>query len=540
MAQPQNNVAITAPGFAGLNTQDSPLDMDPSFASVANNCTIDNFGRISNRRGFQYLTSNPVVLDGNPVVSMAEFIKEDDGATSLFVCGNNKIFIQDTLAPFELVEQTLPNVVVGDNWQMAQLNDKMFFVQAGNEPLFYDGQTGLFAVLDTAGVEPTNDFPNCVHAAFGRLWLGDYDANTTAVSWSSILDGTVWNAGGAGTLQTSEYWPSGYDEVVAIAAHNNFMIIYGSNNILLYQTTSDVINTLNLVDTIEGIGCISRDTVVPTGTDFMFCDSTGVRSLNRTIQEKSVPIGDISMNVRNEFQSALRYEKLGDVKAVYHNEDSFYCCFLPSNPKTYVFDTWNPLPTGAARATVWLGLTIRCGVRTRDRDTFFGGYRGVYAYSGAEDVALVGDGPPFVETPSSIPMEYFTHPMDFGSAANLIFPKQVDVTLIGGLQGDLAIKWAYDYNAPAAQDFKSQPITTQAAPSFWNLTLAPQVAEWTSIATPAGQVGYWTGEQQTVNQLKYNIWGSGRKVKVGFSTDILGSKVSIQELNIQVLQGRLL
>jgi hypothetical protein len=537
MAQPQNNVAITAPGFAGLNTQDSPLDMDPSFASVANNCTIDNFGRISNRRGFQYLTSNPVLLEGNPVVSIGEFIKEDDGATSLFVCGNNKIFIQQTIAPFELVEQTIPNAVVGDNWQMAQLNDKMFFVQSGNQPIFYDGQTGLFADLVYPTPSEALGFPNCVHAAFGRAWLGDYDDNTTAVSWSAILDGTTWDAGGAGTLQTSEYWPSGYDEVVALAAHNNFMIIYGSNNILLYQTTSDVVNTLNLVDTIEGIGCISRDTVVPTGTDFMFCDSTGVRSLNRTIQEKSVPIGDISMNVRNEFQTALRFEQSGDIKAVYHNEDSFYCCFLPGNPKTYVFDTWQPLPTGAARATVWTSVAVRCGERTRDRTTFFGGEGGVFTYAGATDRFLAGD-PPYVITDRIITMEYFTHPLDFGSPANLIFPKQVDVTLIGGLQGKMSIKWGYDYKDPTQRAI-TKDISTDEVPTNWDGLLAPDGfgGEWGDPV--AGTLGYWTSGDD-VNQLKYNIWGSGRNVTIGFTTDIVGSDVSIQELNIQVLQGRIL
>jgi hypothetical protein len=550
MAQPQNNVSITAPGFAGLNTQDSPLDMDPSFASVADNCTIDNYGRISSRRGFQYVTANPDILTDNPIRTLAEFVNEIDGETTLFACGNNAIYIQELeTPPLDLTAQVLPEVPTGDDWQIVQFNNKMYFTQSGHNPLVWtpvDGVTpaSFDLLIYNTGPDVINAVdgqPNCCHAAFGRLWLGDFDANSTVVAWSGILNGEQWDSGGAGTMQTSEYWPSGYDEVTALAAHNNFMVIYGLNNILLYQTTSDVVNTLTLVDTIEGIGCLARDSVVPTGTDFMFIDSTGVRSLNRTIQEKSVPIGDISMNVRNEFQMALRIEPNKDIKAVYHNEDSFYSCFLPSNPKTYVFDTWNPLPTGAARASVWTNIIVRCGVRTRVRQTYFGGTGGVFNYAGAEDVVLTGTSPTYVEEIQSIPMRYFTHPMDFGSAANLIFPKQVDVTLIGGLTGDLAIQWAYDYKSEV--DSKSQPISATTNPSYFNATLITEGAEWSDpINSPAtvGQIGYWTGEIDSINQLKYNIWGSGRNVRIGFATDIVGSTVSIQELNVQVLQGRIL
>jgi hypothetical protein len=376
-------------------------------------------------------------------------------------------------------------------------------------------------------MEANDEWPNTAHAAFGRLWLGALDGDSTRVLWSGLLDGENWSTLGWGSLQTSEYWPAGYDEVTSLYAHNNFMVFFGKRNILLYSTTSDVVSTLSLVDTIEGLGCIARDSVVGTGTDIMFIDATGVRSLNRTIQEKSVPIGDISMNVRIEFQNALRLEMEDDIEAVFHVEDSFYACFLPTATKSYVFDTWAPLPTGAARCTVWDQRQPRCGVRTQDRTTYFGGGGGVYEYVGAQDVYL-DEANAYVETTSSIPMAYFTHPLDFGSAAHLIFPKQVDVTLFGGLEGDLTINWAYDYK----DDFSTKvlPLQKLGDVGFWNAD-----NEWGT-----GNIAEWTATIQNLNQLKYNIWGSGRNVTVGFTTDILGSAVSVQELNIQVLNGRLL
>ena len=53
MAQAIQTSTISAPGFMGLNTQDSSLDLAQGFALVANNCVIDQYGRIGARKGWQ-------------------------------------------------------------------------------------------------------------------------------------------------------------------------------------------------------------------------------------------------------------------------------------------------------------------------------------------------------------------------------------------------------------------------------------------------------------------------------------------------------
>ena len=58
MAQPLQNITISAPGFAGINTQDAPLLQDPNFAAIANNCIIDKDGRIASRKGYTMVSSN--------------------------------------------------------------------------------------------------------------------------------------------------------------------------------------------------------------------------------------------------------------------------------------------------------------------------------------------------------------------------------------------------------------------------------------------------------------------------------------------------
>ena len=52
MAQQLQNITITAPAFAGINTQDAPLGLEPTYAAVADNCIIDKEGRLGLYNGF--------------------------------------------------------------------------------------------------------------------------------------------------------------------------------------------------------------------------------------------------------------------------------------------------------------------------------------------------------------------------------------------------------------------------------------------------------------------------------------------------------
>jgi hypothetical protein len=528
MAQPQQNINIAAPGFSGLNTQDSPLGLGLEWAGVADNCVIDRYGRIAARRGFQQTTTNPDILNDNPIVTLGQFTDEV-GESYLFACGNNNIYLQQQEAPFELVPMVLPvsYVIDEDNWDFAQLNDVYYFVQRGQQPLkFVPAVSKTELVLwdeeptDIPG-SPQSGFPNCITAGFGRIWTGDFDDDKSVVTYSALLQGDNYTID-AGFFDLEAYWPNGFDRVIGLKAWNNYMVMFGERSILIYNISDSGPTTgASLADTIEGIGCIARDSIVPKGDDIMFADATGIRTLGRTIQEKSVPIGDLSYNVRNDFQFALEVEAQDDIKAVYHVEDSFYAVFLPSNPKTYVFDVRRMLDTGAARATQWVNITPRCAVRTRERTTYFGGLYGVYLYEGTEDAVRRTNAEEVTLT--SINMSYVTHPQDFGAPSNLVFPKQVDVTVIGGRAVDLFLKWAYDYSNSFATKSK---FLTSGELTYWNMSEWDTTGEYTQgdlLQTP-----------------RFNIWGSGRNVKIGLDVASAGGPFSIQEINIQALNGRIL
>ena len=75
MAQQLQTVSIKAAGFSGLNTEDSPVTIDPSFAEVAENAIIDKYGRIAARNGIVPVsTTGYAVFNKQPVKSLFEFV----------------------------------------------------------------------------------------------------------------------------------------------------------------------------------------------------------------------------------------------------------------------------------------------------------------------------------------------------------------------------------------------------------------------------------------------------------------------------------
>ncbi len=67
MSQQLERFSISAPGFYGLNTQDSPLDLAAGFALVAQNCILDQYGRMGARKGWAKVNTSTGNLGSNDV-----------------------------------------------------------------------------------------------------------------------------------------------------------------------------------------------------------------------------------------------------------------------------------------------------------------------------------------------------------------------------------------------------------------------------------------------------------------------------------------
>ncbi len=340
MAQQLQSITITAPGFAGINTQDAPLAQEPSFSAVADNCVIDKEGRIAARKGYSMVSTNggAVLGSSDGIESMGEFVA-NDGDITFLSAGNNKIFKGTST----LVDATPSSyTITANNWKFLSFNDHMFMFQRGQEPLLYSDHAGTVDKMSShthaTGTPPQGN--ECL-AAFGRLWVADFTNNKSTIYWSDLLDGTAWSGGSTGSIDITTVWPTGYDTIVALAAHNGFLVIFGRNSIVIYEGAESPAN-MTLADTISNVGCVSRDAVVSTGKDLIFLDDSGVRSLARTIQEKSAPIGDISKNVNNDIKSLFAGET-GNISLHYSPREAFVLLNFPELAVVYCFDTRFPL-----------------------------------------------------------------------------------------------------------------------------------------------------------------------------------------------------
>ena len=153
MAQPLQSINLVAPGFKGVNTEDSPIGQDFSFADVADNAVIDKRGRIAARKGVQLFTADRSLL-GTDYANKVHHFYDDAGNEETFVTGNNKILkVTTTTDPDDTLVDITPSgyIVTGDNWKIVNFNNKAYFFQRGLEPLVYDDATGLRTFGDATG-----------------------------------------------------------------------------------------------------------------------------------------------------------------------------------------------------------------------------------------------------------------------------------------------------------------------------------------------------------------------------------------------------
>ena len=510
MAQQLQNITVAAPGFAGLNTQDSPIGVDPSFAAVADNCVIDKLGRIGARKGWEAVSSNgsSVLGSSRGIETVYEFI-DNSGDKVVVSAGNNKLFTGTTTLTDATPTGYTPTA---NNWKAVTLNDHVYLFQRDHEYVLGTDHGGSFVLEEHSAHSHATGTPpeaNEVLAAYGRLWAADITGNKHTVYWSDTLNGHHWTGGTSGSLDVTTVWPTGFDEITALAAHNGFLIIFGKKSILVYSGASSPAS-MTLTDTIEGVGCIARDSVQHTGTDILFLSETGVRSFGRTIQEKSMPMRDISKNVRTDLLSLIPLQT-NPIKSLYSSEEAFYLLTLPDSNTVYCFDMRTALPDGSQRATTWSGMYPLSFAVLEGGEIYIGISSGIVQYEGYMDGAVKYE------------MRYFSNPMDFGNTSNLKFLKKFNMTIIGGQNTPTTLNWGYDYTAnytKQAFTFGSSNIGEYGV-SEYNTT-----AEYTSSIL--------------INTPKVNTSGSGEVVTIGIEAEVNGAAFSIQKIDIHALLGRLI
>ena len=537
MAGRLQSSTISAPGFLGINTQESSVDLASGYALEAYNCVIDKFGRIGARRGWQKVNSS---TNSDLGTNDIEFIYNIPETDVTLCAGNNKILTRASGAStlVTAVNTTVSNAagtgttaysITGNDWMGASIvfgegpdvSPHAYLAQAGHLPLVYHklgashAHTGAygFNLLSDAGSVPTtyasvSDFkPNVVIGAYGRTWWADIANDKQTLYFSALLDGTNLATGDSGYLSLIDVFPNG-DEIVGLAAHNGFLIIFGKRNIAVYANPIDV-TQLELVDLVANVGCIARDSIVNTGTDVMFLSDTGVRSIARVIQEKSAPINDISFNVRDDLVAYVDSESNKEkIKAAYYPKDAFYILTLPTSKYVFCFDLRGRLQNGAARVTIWDSIEPTALHVTYTGDLLLGkeGYLGKYFG--------------FLDDTAKYRLRYYTNYFDLGSPTTMKFLKKGNFVVVGGVGQDVALKYGFDY----INSYRS--ITKQLRTGS---VYEYNIGEYAIAEYSSGLV---------LEEVNSNLGGSGSIMQLGFEADINQSPLSIQKIDIYVKAGK--
>jgi hypothetical protein len=513
MSKPLQSYSLSAPGFSGLNTEESPLDLGVGFALVATNCILDQYGRIGARKGWTRVNSSSGNLGANDVGVIHELVQNDGTLTVLFA-GNNKIF---KLGASNVVTEltyggggTAPTITAS-NWQCASLNGIAYFFQTGHDPLIYDPAVSITTfrrVSEKSGYAGTVPLANIAISAFGRLWVANTSSDKVTVTFSDLIAGHLWSGGTSGSLDVSRVWPNGADEVMGLAAHNDFLFIFGKRQILVYANASTPAS-LVLSDTVGAIGCIARDTIQSIGSDVVFLSDSGVRSLMRTIQEKSAPLRDLSKNVRFDLNSSLASETLANLKSVYSEKEAFYLLVLPTTAQVYCFDTKQSLQDGASRVTKWDSIAPTSLRSLRNGDLYIGknGYIGKYGS--------------YLDDTSTYRFAYYTNNADLGNPNQISILKSISAIVIGGSNQFLTINWGFDYSGA----YQAQNVYIPTQVSYEYGIAEYNIAEYTS-GIP-------------IKTLRANASGAGKIVQTGYETTINGTQLSLQKIEIQAKDGKL-
>ena len=535
--KPIQPVAITSPGFFGINTQDSGVTLDLSFTLEADNAVIDKSGRMAARRGWEYQTT----AGGTSTVPecMVEFDNYTaTGSHTIISGGDEKLYRGETSMSAMPVyntnaDATITYTISDNNWQFKQaefesgtnFSPHMYAVQKGHPTLVYHklpvggggggshahtGDFGLQRLGDVGNVPSgyaTDTFtPNVALSAFGRMWMANIVNDPLTIYHSVLLDGSDFSGSGSGQLNLEKVIPGG-DKITALAAHNNFLVIFCEHHIVLYQNADDISN-ISLNDVIVGTGCIARDSVQVIGTDLVFLSDSGLRSLGRTIQEKSAPLRDLSKNVRDNFLSLVAVESKDEIRSIYYEKEAFYLLTLPASGFTFCFDVRATLPDGSYRVTRWDSIDPSSLAVTNDNRLLLGQPNGIAQYKN------------FTDGGSSYVFSYLSPYLDFGNPAVTKIPKKINVTVIGAINTTLALKWAFDYE----NSFNNADVQTKEGNIAEYGTAEYNVAEYSASVF--------------IDKLSTQLSGNGTILQVGVNASIDSNPLSLQKIDIYSVLGR--
>lgn len=499
------SLSIPNPGINGLNFESSQAILGPEWATIADNMVFDNTGRLASRKGSRRINASTCSED---IVQIHEYI--DATATkTIILATDTKIY---KVSGTTLTDISGTATINKGNWKFVNFNGKCVGFQQYHDPIVLSSTSSTFAKISLSGTNQPSANVDEVVAIGGRLYVIDQ----TDILASDSLDETSWNTV---AVDLTANWLYGMDTGVALAEFNGNLVIFGKNNIVIYSdpydpTASDFIK----IESIGGVGCIARDSIQEIRGDLWFLSAGGVMPLGRVIQEKSMPIGEISKNIRLHLIGEVNEEDSSRIRSTYSQENGFYLLALPNVQEIYCFDTRISLGDGSARVTKWdMKYTALC--TATDQTTYMGKSGYLVKYFGYLDDILYDN-----TGGSTYTVDYRSGWTDFGQEASgyLKIPKTINTKVLGANGQTLTTYWAYDFD----------DLTTYTATA----TIPA------AITAVYGTAVYGTATYGTVSayyNAKESMSRTGQALLFGIQTTVNNSIFALQRINVQTKIGKM-
>ena len=530
-----NPLVLDSVGVFGLNTQANASSLDHRWLVNADNIMISSEGRLTSRKGVQAISDS---VGNYPVKSIHQH-QYVDRSTTLISSANNKIWkIDSSTIPLTSTEQTFtgtPQTITGDNWQWIQYDDDSIGVQAGHKPIHYTSDTDTWADLEdtanyTASANVTVFDPSCILSQYGRLWAAGFTEDKQAVLYSKTLEHHKWNGTGSGQINMKSVW--GFDEVVALESFNGKLIIFGKNNIAIYNDPWDPsAGTFALDEVIQGIGCVARDSVKAFGDDVLFLAADGVRSLNRTKIQDKMPLTDLTKNVKNDIIKHITSSNPDDIKSEYNTSGGYYVLSFTGINETYILDFKSANPDNTPKVTKWLFDKERSPKSLLSLSTgqlYLGlgssTFNGVIAtYDNYHDRDYLGS----TSIPQTYQTTFKTVWMDFGVPHSAKLLKQFSCVIDGGREQDVTVKWFRDYNITqgSSANFNLTPISSGATAVYGSSSSLFGTSKYSPLFFP--------------REYRVNMSKSAKVVQIEMINLINGYKGSLQSMTVLAKEGKI-
>ena len=338
----------------------------------------------------------------------------------------------------------------------------------------------------------------------------------TQINYSDLLVPEDFTNGSAGTIDLDSVWPYSNDTIVALAAHNNNLVIFGNRSIVIYANAHDLSN-IYLLEVIPNIGCVARDSIQNIGDDLFFLANDGVRSLKRTIIQDNMPLGEISRQIRDDIIDSIGSVTLTSVRSTYNEKEGFYIINFPGD-KQYVCDV-RLASQGIYRWTTWTGTFYGlCTSNTTSDDLYIGlagGFLSKYTEYYDTDTS---DG----SVDQTYVVKYRSGWIDSGlQSAKAIWKRAVwyVATLINF---QAVMTWAFDFMETDEESYATG--VTGASPSVYG------------TATYGASV-YGVGYQK--QQIKVPMSKTGSVIRIGFQGTVGGGQFSFNKTDLFAKTGHI-